>query len=112
MGATEVYLKVWHALKLRWHLRGTGVLKWQLCNEVLSANKQYQERVPEMHQGCAPQYFNHHSPDDESKTIAVADINMTFGAFQWCTFTNQYSIIITSDNTTYNGAHIIIIIII
>lgn len=90
MGATEVYLKIWHALKLRWHLRGTGVLKWQLCNEVSN-----QERIPEMHQRCAPQYFNCHSPDDESKTISVADIKTTFGAFRWCMFTSQYSIIIT-----------------
>ena len=97
MGATEVYLKIWHALKLRWHLRGTGVLKWQLCNEILSANKQYQEKIPdlEMHQRCAPQYFNHDSPDDESRRTAVADIKTTFGALRWCTFTSQCSIIIT-----------------
>ena len=84
MGAAEVYLKLWQGLRLRWHLRGTGVLRWQFCNEVLSAaSKQYQEKVPEMHQGCEPQYFNQHSPDDESRRTAVAD------AFQWGMFNNK-----------------------
>ena len=81
MGATEVYLKIWHGLNLKWHLRGADVLKWQLCNEVLSANKQkYERRMSEMYPRCDPQYCVDHSSDDVSKTTAVAD------TFRWCTF--------------------------
>ena len=67
-------------------MRGTGVLKWQLCNEVLLADEQHQMRISEMHQRCNPQYFNHHGPDAESKRTALADIKTIFGAFRWCTF--------------------------
>ena len=99
MGATEVRLKIWHALKLRWHLRGASVLKWQFCSELLSAHKQYQEGVSEMHQGCEPQYFNHPS-SDESKRTAVADVKTAFGAFRWRMFSNAIYIIIYLSHLT------------
>lgn len=94
MGAAEVYLKLWQGLRLRWHLRGTGVLKWQFCNEVLSAaSKQYQEKVPEMHQGC----------DGESRT-AVAD------AFQWGMFSNKSYLVTLVIITCSKFSHVIILL--
>ena len=81
MGVTEVYLKIWHGLKLKWHLRGADILKWQLCNEVLSANKQkYGRRMSEMHPSDPQYYIDRIVSDDASKTTAVAD------TFRWCTF--------------------------
>ena len=83
MGTSEVYLRLRHSLKLRWYLRGAGVLKWQLYNEMFLADEQH--RV-EMHQRCDPQHFNHHGPDAESKRTALADVKTIFGAFRWCMF--------------------------
>jgi hypothetical protein len=109
MGATEMYLKIWHRLKMKWHLRGAEILKWQFCNEVLSANislKQYEERMSELHPGCDPQYSNH-SLDDALKRTAVGDTFRSCMFKQLCNLSTQGVVITT---TIYSGKLLIFVV--